>query len=52
MDSMMNSAPGARPLHLIAGDVYRDWNKSGKGIYFGAVPYLEAMRSMVSIKNN
>ena len=32
----------ARPLYAIARDIKRDWKKP----YFGAVPYLEALRSL------
>jgi len=37
-----------RPLYEIANDVYKDWKK----VYFGAVPYLEAMSSLESINDN
>ena len=33
-----------RPIHEIATEIQAVWRKLGKGIYFGAVPYLEAMR--------
>lgn len=33
-----------RPLHEIAGEIRRDWKK----VYFGAVPYLEALECMDS----
>lgn len=38
----------ARPLYEIAADVRADW----KNVYFGAVPYLEAMECLGSIDSN
>jgi hypothetical protein len=35
----------ARPIHVIAREVRADW----KNIYFGAVPYLDAMNSIGGI---
>lgn len=33
-----------RPLYVIAQEIRQDWKATSKnGIYFGAVPYLEAM---------
>lgn len=37
-----------RPLYEIAGEISRDW----KNPYFGAVPYLQAMHSLESIRHN
>lgn len=37
-----------RPLYLIAAEIRHDW----KNVYFGAVPYLDAMATMKSIKDN
>ena len=34
-----------RPLHVIAREIAADWRKP----YFGAVPYLDAMRQLSSI---
>jgi len=34
-----------RPLYTIAAEIKRDWPKP----YFGAVPYLDAMRSLTAI---
>jgi hypothetical protein len=34
-----------RPLYVIAAEIQRDWAKP----YFGAVPYLEAMRALNDI---
>ena len=36
-----------RPLHVIAMEIKKDWQK----MYFGAVPYYEAMRSLSSIND-
>ena len=36
-----------RPLYEIAQEIRKDWNATSKnGIYFGAVPYLDAMSSL------
>jgi hypothetical protein len=37
-----------RPIHEIAYEISRDWQKP----YFGAVPYLEAMYSLTHIHDN
>jgi hypothetical protein len=37
-----------RPLYEIAREIKSDWKKP----YFGAVPYLDAMRSLDSIQDN
>ena len=37
-----------RPLHVIASEIRQDWKK----VYFGAVPYLDAMRSLDKITDN
>lgn len=37
-----------RPLYQIASEISRDWTK----VYFGAVPYLEAMSTLDSIEDN
>lgn len=39
--------PKKRPLHEIAREIRSDW----KNVYFGAVPYLEAMEQLDSIKD-
>lgn len=36
----------------IACCISADWKKAKGGVYFGAVPYLEAMYSMNSINDN
>jgi hypothetical protein len=37
-----------RPLYVIASEIRKDW----KNVYFGAVPYLNAMSSLDSIEDN
>lgn len=37
----------SRPIHVIAEEIALDWKK----IYFGAVPYLQAMRSLNTIND-
>ena len=37
-----------RPLHVIAREIIRTWPKP----YFGAVPYLQAMRTMGSVSDS
>lgn len=36
-----------RPLSVIAQEIYSDWSS----VYFGAVPYLQAMRSLNSVND-
>jgi hypothetical protein len=36
-----------RPLHVIANEIARDWTKP----YFGAVPYLGAMRTLDTMRS-
>lgn len=38
-----------RALHMIAKDIKRDWQPK---MYFGAVPYYEAMTTLVSIEDD
>jgi hypothetical protein len=37
-----------RPLYEIAAEIRRDWKK----VYFGAVPYLNAMAQLSSIESD
>lgn len=37
-----------RPIYEIAREIRKDWTN----VYFGAVPYLQAMGSLDSIKGN
>jgi hypothetical protein len=37
-----------RPLYQIAKEIKKDWTK----VYFGAVPYLDAMSSLDKITDN
>jgi hypothetical protein len=46
MNTVTVTAP--RPLHLIATEIRRDW----KRVYFGAVPYLDAMGSLSAMSDS
>jgi len=37
-----------RPLHVIANEIRNDWKK----VYFGALPYLNAMQLLETINDN
>lgn len=37
-----------RPLYEIASEIRKDWQK----VYFGAVPYLQAMSSLDQVTDN
>jgi hypothetical protein len=41
----MTTPTAPRPLHQIADDINRTW----KNVYFGAVPYLQAMKYLDKI---
>jgi hypothetical protein len=42
-----------RPLHVIASEIRKDWRATSKnGVYFGAVPYLDAMSSLDNINDS
>ena len=41
-----------RPLHEIAYEIEKDWSLKGKGVYFGAKPYLDAMKSLDDVRGN
>ncbi len=41
-----------RWLSTIASEILSDWQPTGKGVYFGAVPYLEAMTGLHDIDDN
>lgn len=38
----------SRPIYVIASEIRADWKKP----YFGAVPYLQAMATLGSIREN
>ena len=42
-------ATTARPLSTIAREIQSIWSKQSKGVYFGAVPYLNAMSTLSTI---
>lgn len=41
-------ATTVRPLYEIASEIKKEWTK----VYFGAVPYLDAMSTLNSIEDN
>jgi hypothetical protein len=41
-----------RPLYEIAREIRNDWSKQGKGVNYGAKPYLDAMASLDNIDSN
>jgi len=43
----------SRPIAVIAREISKNWGETAKGgkIYFGAVPYLNAMYSLNSIND-
>lgn len=43
----------SRSLSTIAAEIRKDWKATSKnGIYFGAVPYLDAMSTMDTVEQN
>lgn len=44
----MNTATATRPLSTIAREIRATWPK----VYFGAVPYLQAMAQLGSVEDN
>lgn len=45
---MKDSKITPRAIHSIARDISREW----KNVYFGAVPYLNAMKSLSSVSED
>jgi len=43
-----DEAKVSRPLYIIANEIKKDWQK----VYFGAVPYLDAMYQLDKISDN
>jgi hypothetical protein len=41
-----------RPLYEIAREIDTVWSKVGKGVWFGARPYLDAMKSLTTVRDN
>ncbi|KKN19818.1 hypothetical protein LCGC14_0942020 [marine sediment metagenome] len=41
-----------RPIHMIAREIIAVWTPIGKGVNFGAKPYLEAMLTLNDISDN
>ena len=44
---MTTTDSGPRPLHVIARDIRKDWRK----VYFGAVPYLDALQELDTVRD-
>jgi len=50
---MTTNTTTSRPLYQIANEIRKDWKATAKnGIYFGAIPYLDAMSSLGSINDS
>jgi len=55
LEELTTTPTGPRALHQIARDIKRDWRKVDKNgysvsnVWFGAVPYLDAMATLQSI---
>jgi hypothetical protein len=47
MNTTNNTTTETRPLHVIAAEIKREW----KNVYFGAVPYLDVMRSLDNVSD-
>jgi hypothetical protein len=47
-DKFLSKRRGMRPLHEIAREIRKDWQKPN----YGAVPYLDAMSELNSIDDN
>ena len=45
---MSDTMTKVRPIYEIAREIRKDWKK----VYFGAVPYLDAMRDLDKITDN
>ena len=41
-----------RPIFQIANEIANDWKSQKGGIYYAAVPYLEAMLEIASVDQN
>lgn len=41
-----------RPIHEIAAEIENDYAARGKPLYFGAVPYVQAMRRLDKYTDN
>ena len=44
----MTATTTTRPLYVIADDIRKHW----KNVYFGAVPYLQAMMQLSNLKQD
>jgi len=59
LDELSTAPAGPRMLHQIARDIRRDWCKVDKrtgysvpNVWFGAVPYLDAMGTLQSVDDS
>ena len=41
-----------RTIRAIAAEASHHWSRTPKGIYFGAVPYLEAMHYLANMRSS
>lgn len=41
-----------RPLFEIAAEIRADWSKTKSGVWFGAVPYLDAMETLETVDDH
>jgi hypothetical protein len=50
----MTTKTSPRSLSIIASEIRKNWTKanSGSALYFGAVPYLDAMSTLDKITDN
>lgn len=49
--ALAGNAAAPRAISTIAREISKDWAPRGKGIYFGAVPYLNAMFSLTHVSD-
>ena len=58
LDELSTAPAGPRALHQIARDIKRNWRKADKNgysvsnVWFGAVPYLDAMGTLQSVDDS
>lgn len=45
-------APLPKPLYEYAAEIKQDYRKQGKPVYFAAVPYVDAMRSLSGMNSS
>lgn len=52
MMSVKETGIETRALSTIAAEITRDWSQAKGGIYFGAMPYLSAMRALANMSDS